>query len=245
MWARSVAPFVPSRKRFILKISPSSLGFPTKESSTKPAAPSLPSATVMQFAHYLGLPSVSEKAKSLSTKVSGAASRVLNRKPASVPVPVPVPHASRNELFGPAIFATPENSGAATSSASNVKQAIAAERARAAEILVAGINAGCVNQACALAFDSDLTAAQAIVAISAGTLDTAAQTGNGLRRRMGLDPDQPAGGTANRAPTAEETAARIVAAGERARTGDTSRSASPTTSSASRIVAAGERARGQ
>jgi len=196
-------------------------------------------AALIPFAHYLGLPGrVSETAKKLSTKASGAVSRVINRKPASVPAP----RASRTELLGPAIFATPENSGAAASSTSNVKQAIAAERARAAEILVAGINAGCVNQACALAFDSDLTAAQAIVAISAGALDTAAQTGNGLRRRMGLDPDQPAGGRANRAPTAKETAARIVAAGERARTGDTSPRASRTTSSANRIVAAGERA---
>lgn len=220
-----------------MKIDQSTLGFTSKESSTKAAAPSLPSATMMQFAHYLGLPSVSERAKSLSTKVSGAASRVLNRKPASVQAP----RASRTELLGPAIFATPENLGVAVSSTSNVKQAIAAERARTARILAAGIKAGQVHAACTFACDTDMSAEQAIAAINAGTLDTAAQTGNG-RRRMGLDPDQPAGGTENRAPTAKETAARIVAAGERARTGDTSPRASRTTSSANRIVAAGERA---
>lgn len=237
MLARSVAPFVPSRKRFTLKINPSSLGFPTKESSTNGVADAPSNAALIPFAHYLGLPGrVSETAKSLSTKASGAVSRVLNRKPASVPAP----QASRPAA--PAAATRAPTPSADLSGTSSIKQAIVAERARAAEILVAGINAGCVNQACALAFDSDLTAAQAIVAISAGALDTAAQTGNGLRRRMSLDPDQPAGGTANRAPTAKETAARIVAAGERARTGDTSRSASRTTSSANRIVAAGERA---
>jgi hypothetical protein len=196
---------------------------------------------MIPFAHYLGLPGrVSETAKTLPAKASAAVSRVLNRKPVSASASLP--QASR-PVAPAAVTRTPTPS-AGPSSSSGIERAIAAERARAAEILVEGIRAGCVNQACALAFDSDLTAAQAIAAINAGARDTAAQ-GNRLGRRMGLDPDQPTGSTSGRAPTAKELAARIVAAGERAATGNTSAGAVPAKSAADRIVAAGERARGE
>ncbi|MFL9952804.1 hypothetical protein PQR65_05255 [Paraburkholderia nemoris] len=132
---------------------------------------------------------------------------------------------------------------AGPSSSSGIERAIAAERARAAEIVAAGFSAGCVKQACSLAFDTNLSAKEAIAALNAGALDAAAQTGNGRRQRMGLDPADPTGSTSHRAPSAEEVAAKIVAAGEKA----AGRSASSTASNpvAHRILAAGERARGQ
>ncbi|MFM0210476.1 hypothetical protein PQQ96_24025 [Paraburkholderia sediminicola] len=162
-------------------------------------------------------------------------SRTLSSKPAAAPLLAP--QASR-----PAAPTAPAQS-AGSSKPSSIKEAIAAERARAAQILAAGIKAGQVHTACAFACDTDMTAEQAIAAINAGARDTAAQTGNGRGRRMGLDPDQPTGSTSPRAPTASELAARIVAAGEKAagRTapGDASNPV------ANRILAAGARARGE
>lgn len=219
-----------------MKIDRNLPGLTSKDSSTKAVAPLLPSATMIPFAHYLGLPSrVSETAKALPGKAVAAMSRTLGRKPA--PAAMQIPQASR-----PATPSAPAPIASA-SNASIVKQAIAAERARAAQILAAGIKAGQVHTACAFACDTDMTAEQAIAAINAGARDTASQTGNGRGRRMGLDPDQPTGSTAHREPTAKELAAQIVAAGEKAAGHAPSSGAS--TPMASRIIAAGARARGE
>jgi hypothetical protein len=193
---------------------------------------------MIQFAHYLGLPNVSETAKSLSTKASGAVSRAFTRKPSSVP-----PTATGLSRGDTAPAAHAPSSFGGSSNSSSIKQAIAAERTRAAEILAAGIKAGQIHTACAFACDTDMTAEQAIAAINAGARDTAAHEGNGRGRRMGLDPDQPTGSTSHRAPTASELAARIVAAGEKA-AGRTAPAAA-SDPGAIRILAAGARARGE
>ena len=58
-----------------------------------------------------------------------------------------------------------------------------AERARCAQIIAHGIAHGCVRQAGVFAFDTDMTAAQAIRALEASTADGRTRT-TGLRERM-------------------------------------------------------------
>lgn len=58
----------------------------------------------------------------------------------------------------------------------------ASERKRCARIIANGINAGNVHQAAVFAFDTNLTASQAISAMSAAKMD--APSGGGLGRRM-------------------------------------------------------------
>lgn len=97
------------------------------------------------------------------------------------------------------------------------------ERIRCARIVAAGVKAGRVNQACVLAFDSRLTAAQAIATLNAAALDAPkeqARTTSGLRERMSAvaAPNPGAnGGAAPSANPANAMADRIVAAGQRAR----------------------------
>ena len=58
-----------------------------------------------------------------------------------------------------------------------------AERARCAEIIAHGVAHGCVRQAGVFAFDTSMTAAQAIKALQASAQDGPARP-NGLRDRM-------------------------------------------------------------
>lgn len=97
------------------------------------------------------------------------------------------------------------------------------ERIRCARIVAAGIASGRVNQACAFAFDTKLTSAQAISALNAASLDAIPTRGSGLRERMSAvqvpNPGANAGASvANTDPT-KAAAASIIAAGERARNG--------------------------
>jgi len=95
-----------------------------------------------------------------------------------------------------------------------------AERARCAKIIAHGIAHGCVRQAGVFAFDTNMTAAQAIRALEASATDGKARS-SGLRERMAgvkvpnvganggtqaLDPNDPA-----------VKAAAIVAAGKKRR----------------------------
>lgn len=170
-------------------------------------------------------------AEAAKGKVQAAAAK-LTRKPAANSAPAPR-------------AATPAQAPAAVAPATDtarIKQAIGAERARAAEIVAAGIKSGQVNQACAFAFDTNLSAKEAIAALAAAALDVAANTSDTRRIRMGLDHASTAQ-KSHREPTAKELADRIVAAGEKA-SGQTPARAS-SNQSANRIVAAGERARGE
>lgn len=94
------------------------------------------------------------------------------------------------------------------------------ERIRCARIVAAGIKAGRVNQACAFAFDTKLSASQAISALNAGALDAPARR-SGLGERMSTvtvpNPGTNTGAAAQPKDPAAAAAARIVAAGERAR----------------------------
>lgn len=106
--------------------------------------------------------------------------------------------------------------------AGRAKGARQRERVRCARIMAAGIKAGRVNQAGVFAFDTNLSAAQAIAALNASGLDqTLAPRASGLRERMSgvrlpivgtdggataLDPNDP-----------KAKAAAIVAAGKKRR----------------------------
>lgn len=95
------------------------------------------------------------------------------------------------------------------------------ERIRCARIVAAGIKTGRVNQACSFAFDTKLSAYQAVAALNAAALD-APQRGAGLRERMSaVQTPNPGANSGASAPTnpAAAAAARIVAAGERMRGG--------------------------
>jgi hypothetical protein len=176
--------------------------------STTPKAGRLGSA--MAFAHYLGLPGrVTEAAKPTPSKVKAVAEK-LTPKPIASLAPAPqVPVTAK---------VTPTAPAPAASDSSRIKrQAITDERIRCAEIVAAGIKAGQTNQACALAFDSNLTAAEAIAALKAAALDSAAQGQDSRRIRMGLIPAELTAQPSRAQPTAKELAARIIAAGERAR----------------------------
>lgn len=97
------------------------------------------------------------------------------------------------------------------------------ERIRCARIVAAGIAAGRVNQACAFAFDTKLTSAQAISALNAASLDAPPTRGSGLRERMSVvqvaNPGANTGTTVVNADPSKAAAASIIAAGERARSG--------------------------
>ncbi|MGB8414980.1 hypothetical protein, partial [Paraburkholderia sp.] len=178
-----------------MKIDRSTLGL-TKESSSHGTTPASPNAAI-PFAHYLGLGGAAEAAKSIPSKASAAVSRMLGKTSASASRQTPK---LSNAPVQAATVPAPVRA-AGPSVASQIEQAVKAERTRAAEILVAGIKAGRVNQACSLAFDSSLSARQAIAALSAAVLDDAASSPDRRSRRMGLDPDQPSGSTSRRAPT--------------------------------------------
>jgi hypothetical protein len=97
------------------------------------------------------------------------------------------------------------------------------ERIRCARIVAAGIKTGRVNQACSFAFDTKLSAFQAVAALNAAALDTPTRRG-GLGERMSAvvvpNPGTNTTGAAQPKDPAAAAAARIVAAGERARGGD-------------------------
>jgi hypothetical protein len=109
--------------------------------------------------------------------------------------------------------------------AGRAKGARQRERIRCARILTAGIQAGRVNQACVFAFDTNLSSSAAIAAIAAADFD-APKTTAGRRpsideRMAALNTPNP-GASAGAAPSADPAqaaAARIIAAGERARGG--------------------------
>lgn len=94
------------------------------------------------------------------------------------------------------------------------------ERIRCAKILAAGIKAGRVNQACVFAFDSALTSAAAINALGAAALDAPARR-SGLGERMSAvvvaNPGTNSGVASQPKDPAAAAAARVIAAGERAR----------------------------
>ncbi|MFL9930871.1 hypothetical protein P0D88_16790 [Paraburkholderia sp. RL18-103-BIB-C] len=98
---------------------------------------------------------------------------------------------------------------------------------------------GAANQAIVLAFDSSLTADEAVAALKAGQMDRAEQQADSYR--MGATS---AGATdTNPRFDPKAAAARIIAAGEKA-----SGQIAPVASSnrtAARVTAAGERARGE
>ena len=58
------------------------------------------------------------------------------------------------------------------------------ERVRCAKIIAHGIKNGCVNQAGVFAFDTSMTAAQAISALNAGKIDASANSRSSLSGRM-------------------------------------------------------------
>lgn len=221
-----------------MKIDRSILGLPSQESSPKGTAPDSRNAAI-PFAHYLGLGGAAEAAKSIPSKASAAVNRMLGKAPAAASRPTPkLSTASVPTAAVPALVRA-----AGPSAASQIEQAVKAERARAAEILVAGIKAGRVNQACALAFDSNLTAAAAVNALNAAMLDDAGRSSDRRSNRMGLDAGHADGSAGRREPTTKDLADRIIAAGEKA----AGRTAPGAASSpvANRILAAGARARGE
>lgn len=99
------------------------------------------------------------------------------------------------------------------------------ERIRCARILAAGVKAGRVNQACAFAFDTTMTAKQAVGALAAGALDVppkVSSSRSGLLQRMesqALPNPGASGGASPSADPAAAAAAKVIAAGERARGG--------------------------
>jgi len=180
-----------------------SIGNASGKDSLTAKTPTARAGAALSYAHLLGLPGrVTEAAKTAPGKLHAVAAK-LTRKTATSPASAPR-------------AATPTLSAVAPTDTARIKQAIAVERARAAEILAAGIESGQVNQACALAFDTDVTAVEALAALNAGTLDTAARAVEGRYIRMGLNPTQSTGDARNNL-SVKELAARIIAAGERAR----------------------------
>lgn len=93
------------------------------------------------------------------------------------------------------------------------------ERMRCAAIVAAGVKAGAVNQACVFAFDTSMTASQAVAALGASQLDR--PRSQGLAQRMAANPVPNAGieaSTATSNPTSAEAAAQaIIAAGKKRR----------------------------
>jgi hypothetical protein len=94
---------------------------------------------------------------------------------------------------------------------------VARERARCARIIAYGLKNGCVHQAGAFAFDTNLTAAQAIAALKAGAMDKG-RSSLGERMagmsvpRVGSDAAARDSGTPQ-----QQAAAAILRAGARAR----------------------------
>lgn len=78
----------------------------------------------------------------------------------------------------------------------------ASERKRCARIIANGIKAGNVHQAAVFAFDTNLTASQAISAMSAAKMD--APSGGGLGRRMQGVQNHNIGGNAGTNPAAAQ-----------------------------------------
>ncbi|MCR4532464.1 hypothetical protein [Acinetobacter venetianus] len=78
----------------------------------------------------------------------------------------------------------------------------ASERKRCARIIANGIKAGNVHQAAVFAFDTNLTASQAISAMSAAKMD--APSGGGLGRRMQGVQNHNIGGNAGTHPAAAQ-----------------------------------------
>ncbi len=95
------------------------------------------------------------------------------------------------------------------------------ERIRCAKIVAAGIASGQVHQACAFAFDTQLSSKQAIVALNAASLDKPAVRSSGLRELMSAvqvpNPGTNVGASAVNSNPAKAAADQIIAAGERAR----------------------------
>lgn len=99
-----------------------------------------------------------------------------------------------------------------------------AERARCARIIAHGIKNGCVHQAAVFAFDTSMSAAQAIAAINAARLDATAGKRGGLAGRMAGVQVPKVGADAAPAPdlsdpkvAAKVAADRIVSAAAKAR----------------------------
>jgi hypothetical protein len=104
------------------------------------------------------------------------------------------------------------------SRAGRAKGARQRERIRCAAIVAAGVKAGRVNQACVFAFDSNLTASQAIAALNAAALDApAARQGSGLRERMSAV--RPPNVGADAAPSGPQNAAQLIIAADAKRRG--------------------------
>lgn len=104
----------------------------------------------------------------------------------------------------------------------NAKAARTSERARCAKIIAHGIKNGCVNQAGVFAFDTGMTADQAISAMSASKLDNEASNKGGLSSRMAglsiprVTADAPAAGNGSDDPS-KQAADAIIRAAAKAR----------------------------
>jgi len=194
--------------------------------------------SVSPVAHYLGFSGrVADAARSIPGKVQSAAAK-LTRKPAPERVPTPRAVVSAPRAAVSSSVPTP---AAASAGTLQIKQAIAAERKRASQILAAGIKSGQVNSACVMAFDTDLTAAEAMSALTAAQSDSADQQAAAQQRGTYRT------GAADPAATGKQfdpkaAADQIVAAGEKAARG--SAPAPSSNRAANRIIDAGERARG-
>jgi len=97
------------------------------------------------------------------------------------------------------------------------------ERIRCARILAEGIKSNAVHQACSFAFDTDMTADQAVAVIKASALDgqktTAAKNHQSIDDRMAAlntpNPGANGGGTPAGKSNGQSMADRIVAVGEK------------------------------
>lgn len=106
----------------------------------------------------------------------------------------------------------------------SMSSAAGAERARCAAIIAHGIKSGCVRQAGVFAFDTSMSAKQAIAAMDAAAQD-GGRRGNSLASRMadvrvpnvGADADAAGGDPGSAEGNAKAMADRIIAAGMKRR----------------------------
>lgn len=194
----------------------------------------------MAFAHYLGLPeSITAAAKSAPAKVKAVAAK-LTRKPAASSAP-----ASNTPAPAPAARTTaPSATSTAPTTSQSVRDAIKADRARARRIIETGMKLGATNQAIVLAFDTPMSAAEAVAALKASQMDRADQQAGAQRHGSYRMDVRSAGATGSEPQFDPKIAAdQIIAAGEKA-SGQTA--ALPSSNrTANRIVSAGALARGE
>lgn len=180
----------------------------------------------LPYAHLIGIPGPAKPATSRKSKDVGLTDASRNRtaewsgsrknRPSSTAGIIPtVGSAGTSERLNRAM---PKSSLPSRPAPSALGDAIQDERRRIAKIMAYGIKNGCVNQAGVFAFDTDMTAAQAIDAIAAHEMDRRNST-RFDRAALYVKAEQTTAGSVS--PTQEispaDLAAKITAAADKAR----------------------------